>query len=70
MKAENKMLDKEKNTAKGTACEQALLFPTPETIREMGTSFRRNDFTWDRLGGQAIVMIGRRYSRQPLTNHK
>ena len=25
-------------------------FPTPESIRGMGTSFRRNDF-WDRLWG-------------------
>ena len=38
-----------------------------ETIRGMGTSFRHNDF-WDHLGGQALVMIGRWYSRQPLTN--
>ena len=38
-----------------------------ETIRGMGTSFRHHDF-WDRLGGQALVMIGRWYSRQPLTN--
>ena len=70
MKAENKILEKEKQRKKGTVCEQALLFPTLEAISEMGTSFRRNNFTWDRLGGQAIVMIGRRYSRQPLTNHK
>ena len=28
-----------------------------ETIRGKGTSFRRNDF-WDRLGGQALLMIG------------
>ena len=47
----------------------SVQFLTPETIREMGTSFRRNHF-WDRLGGQAIVMIGWWYSRQPLTNHK
>ena len=32
-------------------------FPTPETIREMAASFRRNDF-WDRLGGQAVLVIG------------
>ena len=44
-------------------------FPTPETVRQMGTSFRCNHF-WDRLGGQALVMIGWWYSRQPLTNHK
>ena len=47
----------------------SVQFLTPETIGEMGTSFRRNHF-WDRLGGQAIVMIGWWYSRQPLTNHK
>ena len=34
----------------------------------MATNFTRNDF-WDHLGGQALVMIGRWYSRQPLTNH-
>ena len=38
-----------------------------DTIRGMG-SFRRNDF-WESLVGQALVMIGRWYSRQPLTNH-
>jgi len=32
-------------------------FLTPETIRRMSASFRRKDF-WDRLGGQALVMIG------------
>ena len=32
-------------------------FPTADTIRGMGTSFRRNDF-WDRLGGQAVLVIG------------
>ena len=32
-------------------------FLTPETRRGMGTSFRRNVF-WDRLGGQALLMIG------------
>ena len=35
----------------------------------MGTSFVCRDFL-DRLGGQALVMIGQWYSRQPLTNHK
>ena len=30
---------------------------TPETIRGMSTSFWRNGF-WDRLSGQALVMIG------------
>ena len=34
----------------------------------MGKGFRRNDF-WDHLGGKALVMIGRWYWRQPLTNH-
>ena len=34
----------------------------------MGTIFQCNDFL-DRMGGQALVMIGRWYSRQPLTNH-
>ena len=29
-------------------------FPFPETMREKGNSFRRNDF-WDRLGGQALL---------------
>ena len=28
-----------------------------ESTRKMGTSFRRNDF-WDRLGGQALLVIG------------
>ena len=32
-------------------------FPTPETIREMATSSRCNDF-WDRLVGQAVLVIG------------
>ena len=44
-----------------------ISFTTPETLRGMGTSFWRSDF-WDRLGGQALVMIGRWYSRQTLTN--
>ena len=35
----------------------------------MGTSFVRSDF-WDHLGGHALVMIGRWYSRQPSTNNK
>ena len=29
-------------------------FPFPETMREKGNSFRRNDF-WHRLGGQALL---------------
>ena len=49
--------------------ERQLAIPTPEAIRGLGTSFRRNDF-WDLLDGQTLAMIGRWYSRQPLTNHK
>ena len=45
---------------------ESLQFPTPETRGRISTSFRRNHFR-DRLGGQALVMIGRWYSRQPLT---
>ena len=37
-------------------------FPTPEAIRGLRTSFRRNDF-WDLLDGQTLAMIGRWYSR-------
>ena len=33
----------------------------------MGKSFGHSDF-WHHFGGQALVMIGRWYSRQPLTN--
>ena len=44
-------------------------FPTSESLGRMGTSFVCRDF-WDRLGGQALVMIGQWYLRQPLTNHK
>ena len=47
----------------------AALFPTPETIRGMGTSFRCND-SWDSLSGQVLLMIGGWYPRQPLINHK
>ena len=35
----------------------------------MDTSSGCSD-TWDRLDGQALVMIGLWFSRQPLTNHK
>ena len=35
----------------------------------MGTSFGRSAF-WDRSGGQALVMIGRWFSRQLLANRK
>ena len=33
--------------------DSSLTFPIPETIRGMGTSFRRKDF-WDHLGGQLV----------------
>ena len=42
---------------------------TTETIRDMGTSFQGNDF-WVRLGGQALVVIGRWCSGQPGTNQR
>ena len=42
---------------------------TTETIRGMVTNFQRNDF-WVRLGGQALVVIGRWCSGQPGTNHR
>ena len=45
------------------------LVSTTEAIRGMGTSFRRNDF-WVRLGRQVLVLIVRRCSRQPGTNHR
>ena len=32
-------------------------FPTPETTRGMGTSFKCSDF-WDCLGEQVLLMIG------------
>ena len=35
----------------------------------MGTSFGRSAF-WDRSGGQALVMIGRWFSRQLLASRK
>ena len=34
-----------------------LQFPTPQTLRGMGTSSQHNDF-WDYLGGQAFLTIG------------
>ena len=37
-------------------------FPTSETIGRMGTSFWRSNFLGF-VGGQAVVKIGRRYSR-------
>ena len=40
-----------------TFLAQTRNYSLPETIRGMGASFRRNDF-WDRLGGQALPMIG------------
>ena len=39
-----------------------------DTMRGMGTRIPRNDF-WESLVGQALILIGRWYSRQPLTNH-
>ena len=44
-------------------------FLISETLRRMGMSFGCSEL-WDRLGGQALVMIGQWHSRQPLTNHK
>ena len=38
-------------------CPRFPLFPTPETIGRLGISFRPND-AWDRLGGQALLIIG------------
>ena len=40
-----------------------------ESLRGMGMSFGCSGL-WDRLGWQALVMIGQFRSRQPLTNHK
>ena len=40
---------------------------TSKTRGRMGTSFGHSDF-WDHFGGQALVMIGGWYSRQPLTS--
>ena len=54
--------------ARSISCFAIDQFPTPETRGRMGTSFRCSDFS-DRLGGQALVVIGRWHSRQPLTNH-
>ena len=42
-------------------------FKTRGKRERMGKSFGRSDF-WHHFGGQALVMIGRWYSRQPLTN--
>ena len=44
----------------------SAVFPT-EIIRGMGTSFECSD-SLNHLGGQKLVMIGRWYSRKPLTN--
>ena len=46
-----------------TTCQDYLEFPTPQTIRRIGKSFRRNDF-WDYLSGLTLIMIGGWYSRQ------
>ena len=42
-------------------------FKTRGKRERMGKSSGRSDF-WHHFGGQALVMIGRWYSRQPLTN--
>jgi len=42
-------------------------FKTRGKRERMGKSSERSDF-WDHFGGQALVMIGGWYSRQPLTN--
>ena len=55
-------------TMRGLAETQPTL-STSETVGRMSTSFRCSDFR-DRLGTQALVMIGRWYPRQLLTNHK
>jgi len=41
-----------------------MQFPTPETIRGIGTNFQYNDF-WDRVGGHVLLMIGGWYSIAP-----
>ena len=43
--------------AEGWWTPASLPFLTSETMRRMGTTVRRND-SWDRLGGQALLMIG------------
>lgn len=43
--------------AEGWWTPASLQFLTSQTMRGMGTSVRRND-SWDRLGGQALLMIG------------
>ena len=48
---------------RGRAVGEKIQFLTPETIRGMRTRFRGR-------GGQVLIMIGRWYSRQPLTSHK
>ena len=46
-----------------------IQYPTSKTLGRMGTNSGRSDF-WDRLGGQALVMIGRWYSKESLTDHR
>ena len=41
---------------------------TSETLGKMD-SFGCSDF-WEGVGGEVLVLIGRWYLRQPLTNHK
>lgn len=48
---------------------QETVLPTSETHGRMGTNFGRGDF-WDCLGASALVMFGRWYPSQSLTNHK
>ena len=50
-------IDKEAMTCNVKSGHHLRKFLTPETRRKMGTNFRRSDF-WDRLGGQALLMIG------------
>ena len=56
----------------GTLIQICLFFHElniPHSLGRMGTSPEHSDF-WIVWGGQAFVMIGRWYSRQPLTNFK
>ena len=43
--------------------------PHQKTLERVGTSSGCGDF-WDSIDGQVLVMTGRWYSRQPLTNHE
>ena len=61
-------IDKEAMTCNVKSGHHLRKFLTPETRRKMGTSFRRSDF-WDRLGRQALLMIGSWLLWIPSTNH-